>query len=102
MSAIQISVSYALSSQFVSRTVYATYRPSGEISGEATRFRDRIPSTVGATVDCAINVGVARSDERAYGSSFFIDKPTSRYAFGVPGGRRRNQTGSRQAGRGER
>ena len=35
---IQISVSKAFSSQFVSRTVYATRRPSGEITGEPTRF----------------------------------------------------------------
>ncbi len=41
-SASQISVSYALSSQFDSRTVYATRRPSGEISGEPARFNERI------------------------------------------------------------
>jgi hypothetical protein len=35
---IHISVSKAFSSQFVSRTVYATRRPSGEITGEPTRF----------------------------------------------------------------
>src|SRR5262245_16056090 len=48
VSASQISVSYALSSQFVSRTVYAINRPSAEISGDAARFSERMPSTSGA------------------------------------------------------
>ena len=41
-SASQICVSYAFSSQFVLRTVYATRRPSGEISGVPTRSSERI------------------------------------------------------------
>src|SRR6476646_10338665 len=49
-SAIQICVSYALSSQFVSRTVYATHRPSGDSSGEPARFSERIWSMLGAAV----------------------------------------------------
>src|SRR5215471_7034274 len=53
-SASQISVSYALSSQLVSRAVYATHLPSGEISGDPARFSDRIWSTVGATFGSAI------------------------------------------------
>ena len=39
-SAIQICISYQLSSQLVSRMVYATIRPSGEISGDPARLSE--------------------------------------------------------------
>src|SRR5437867_2245432 len=81
-SASQISVSYALSSQFVSRTVYATHRPSGEIFGEPARFSERIWSTVGALFGratgarCAPSEPVAPTSTHANIISFFITAPT--------------------------
>src|SRR5437868_15458803 len=78
VSASQNSVSYALSSQFVSRTVYATQRPSGEIWGEPTRFSDRIWSAVGATVGAAIcaRTGAATAAAaQAIINVFFIVSP---------------------------
>src|SRR6188768_1436041 len=53
-SPIQISVSYAFSSQFVSRIVNATCCPSGEIAGEPTRLRlitSSIDGPAGACVE---------------------------------------------------
>ncbi len=49
----QISVSKAFSSQLVSRTVNATVLPSGDSTGEATRFRLTSSSMVGLGADCA-------------------------------------------------
>src|ERR1035437_1056348 len=57
VSASQICVSYALSSQLVWRTVYATERPSGDSSGEPARLSDRTWSTVGAVLGSASGAG---------------------------------------------
>jgi hypothetical protein len=54
--ATQISVSYSLSSQLVSRRVYATRWPSGSIAGAPTRLRLSRSSIVGAGV-CAVATG---------------------------------------------
>ena len=56
-SASQISVSYAFSSQLVSRMVNATSCPFGAMAGAPTRFRLIRSSIDGAAADCAPGAG---------------------------------------------